>query len=96
MDPPMAGRAEDAAAQAIEMHRDDRNRPSLDDALEPALKGAITPVRRQLPLGKQADQLPSSSAVPASRNACRIIFGPPLGEIGMAFIDRDPTDQSAG
>ena len=31
---------------------------------------------------------PASSALPASRNACKIIFGPPLGEIGIAFIDR--------
>ena len=36
--PPGVGRAEDAAVQAVEMHRDDRSGAALDDALEPALK----------------------------------------------------------
>ena len=55
---------------------------------QPALKRRHQPVRVSWPSGNRQTSSPASRARPASRNACRIIFGPPLGEIGIAFIDR--------
>ena len=55
---------------------------------KPRWNEAIIPVRVSWPSGKTQTISPSSSALPASRNACRIIRGPPLGEIAIARIDR--------
>ena len=54
----------------------------------PRWNGAIMPLRVSCPSGKTQTTWPSSRAFPASRKAWRIIFGPPLGEIGIAFIER--------
>ena len=56
--PPMTGRREDALAQAVEMHRDDRRVPALDDPLQPALKRRHHARPGDLALGEQADQFP--------------------------------------
>ena len=82
-------RAEDAGRGAVEVDGDDRHRPPLDDPLQPALERLKSvPVRVICPSGKMQTSSPSSSALPASRNAWRIIFGPPLPAIGIARIAR--------
>ena len=52
---------------------------------KPRWNGAIIPLRVSWPSGKTQTTSPASSALPASRNAWRIIRGPPLGR------DRDRT-----
>ncbi len=55
--PPMARGAEDAAHQAIQVHRDDRRGPPLDDPRQSALEGCHHAGPRELALREHADEL---------------------------------------
>ena len=60
----------------------------------PRWNGRIIPVRVIWPSGKMQTSSPSSSARPASRNAWRIIFGPPVPAIGIARIaPQEPAEE---